>query len=150
MVKKTVLMINIPGGRPEDQILKKHKEYYRAAKKYRTLYYATRIIAGLFAGILPFVIRTRPNVATGLSIGIVIATLIDNIWRPKERWKYLSRATDLLYVAQLKKNGKYEEFKEQLEIIMSTEDHEMLELLEIDDVMKNIHKMNDTQNSNDE
>ena len=125
-----------PDENPKDRIWKKHYEYYAAAKRYRLLYYTTRLVAGLCAGILPFVISPAPAVAISLSIAIVVATLIDNVFVPRERWRSLSRATDLLYVAYLKKQGKYEEFAESLKIILTTEDQQMLELLGLDDVIR--------------
>ena len=121
-----------PGENPKDQIRKKHNEYYAEAQRYRFLYYTTRLVAGLCAGLLPFVISSAPAVATGFSI----ATVIDAVLGPQERWRALSLATDLLYVAELKKQGKYEEFAESLKIILTTEDQQMFELLGLDDVIQ--------------
>lgn len=42
-------------------ISQKHDEYAAAAKRYRALYYLFRVIAGLTAGLLPFVIASQPN-----------------------------------------------------------------------------------------
>lgn len=139
-MKLSDLYKNIPPTEPDedprDRIRKKHNEYYAAARLYRLLYYTTRLVAGLCAGILPFVISTAPAVAISLSIAIVIATVLDTVFVPRERWKSLSRATDLLYVADLKKQGKFEEFAESLKIILTTEDEQMLELLGLDDVIQ--------------
>jgi hypothetical protein len=127
---------SVPNEDPKDRIQKKHNEYYAAARRYQLLYYTTRLVAGLCAGILPFVISTAPAVAISLSIAIVVATVIDTIFGPRERWRSLSRATDLLYVTDLKKQGKYEEFAESLKIILTTEDQQMLELLGLNDVIR--------------
>ena len=123
--------------RPEDRIRQKHQEYYKAGKRYQFLYYFTRLLGGLCAGILPFVVHSAPAVATGLSVVIVVVTVFDTVFNPKERWKTNSRASDLLFVAQLKKQGRYEELKEALTIILSTEQQQMLQLLGLDEV---IHK----------
>jgi hypothetical protein len=122
--------------RPEDRIRQKHNEYYLASRRYKILYYATRLVGGLCAGILPFVVYTAPAVATGLAIAIVVVTVCDSVFSPKERWKTNSRASDLLYVADLKKNGKYKEFEEALNIIITTEDEQMLQLLGLVVVMR--------------
>jgi hypothetical protein len=120
----------------QDLIREKHASYYKAGLYYRFLYYATRLLAGLCAAILPFVVSSMPAVATGLSITIVVVTVFDTVFNPKEKWKTMSRATDLLYVAELKRQGKYEEFKEALTIILSAEEQQMLQLLGLDEVIK--------------
>jgi len=66
--------------------------------------------------------------------------VFDTVFNPKERWKSLSRATDLLYVTALKKAGKYQEFEDQLKIILSTEDQKMLELIGLDEIIKKAQK----------
>ena len=124
------------GESPGKRIRQKHQEYYDAGVRYRFLYYSTRIIGGLAAGILPFVVYPSPAVATGLSIVIVVMTVVDTVFAPKENWKTNSRASDLLYIADLKKDGKYKEYKEQLDIILSKEDQQMLQLLGLDEVIK--------------
>jgi hypothetical protein len=125
-----------PGETAQDVIAKKHQQYYSSGQRYKILYYATRLMAGLCAGILPFVVSTRPGLATGLSIAIVVVTVFDTVFNPKEKWKTLSRATDLLYVADLKRQGKYKEFEEALTVILSTEEQQMLQLLGLDEVIK--------------
>ena len=120
----------------QDLVREKHAAYYRAGIYYKFLYYGTRLVAGLCAGILPFVVSSMPAVATGLSITIVVVTIFDTVFNPKEKWKTMSRATDLLYVAELKRQGKYEEFKEALTVILSAEEQQMLQLLGLDEVIK--------------
>lgn len=74
-----------PGERPEDRIRKKHGNHYRAARIYKGLYYGTRLVGGLCAGILPFVVYSIPGVATGLSVAIVVVTVLDMVFNPQEK-----------------------------------------------------------------
>ena len=130
-----------PDERPEDRIRDKHKEYYAASKRFRALYYATRLLGGLCAGVLPFVVYSSPPVATVLAITIVVVTVFDTVFNPKDRWRTTSRASDLLFIADVKKKGNYAELEEALNIILSTEDQQMLQLLGLDEV---IHKAKTT------
>ena len=133
-----------PDDSLEDVIREKHNEYYRGARRYRILYYVTRLAGGLAAGVLPFVISSAPDIATGLAMAIVIITVLDTVFSPKERWKTMSRATDLLFLAQVKKlNLRTDEFMTQINIILSTEDRQILTLLGLEDV---IGKAKDTKN----
>ena len=125
-----------PDERPEDRIRKKHNQYYIAGRRYRFLYYATRLIGGLCAGTLPFVVYSAPTIATSLSIVIVVVTVADAVFSPKELWKSNSRASDLLYIADLKRQGKFKEFEEALNVILTNEDEQMLRLMGLDEVMK--------------
>jgi hypothetical protein len=122
--------------RPEDRIRKKHQGYADASLFYKFLYYATRLAAGLCAAILPFVVYSAPPVATGLSIAIAVITVFDAVFDPKDQWKRNSRTSDLLYVADLKKQGRYDEFKETLDIILTAEDQEMIQLIGMDEVIR--------------
>lgn len=126
-----------PGESLESRIQAKHNQYTAAAKFYRFLYYSTRLIGGLCAAILPFVVSSNPSVATCFSIAIAVTVVIDMVFSPKERWKSYSRATDLLFVADLKRRGQMDEFQEQINIILSTEDQQLLDLLELDKVIRN-------------
>jgi hypothetical protein len=80
-----------PHERPEDRIRSKHKEYHAAAKRYRLLYYGTRLIGGLCAGILPFVVYSSPSAATALSVAIVVVTVFDVVFNPKDLENYFAR-----------------------------------------------------------
>lgn len=124
--------------RPEDRIRRRHEEYYRAARRFRLLYYITRLVGGISAAILPFVVHPAPQIAISLSIVIIMMTVIDTVFSPKERYKSLSRATDLLFVANLKAQGRYREFEEQLNIILTTEDQQMLQLLGLDEMLSRL------------
>lgn len=48
----------------------------------------------------------------------------------------MSRATDLLYVAELKRRGEYTAVAEQLKIILTTEDKMLLNLLDLQSVIQ--------------
>ena len=99
----------------------KHREYYRSALCYRTLYYGTRLFAGISAGSLPFVIHTSATIATALSLIIVAATVLDVVFSPKDRWALFSKGTDLLFLAQLKASGQSKEWEDALEAMQQTE-----------------------------
>lgn len=106
---------------PERLVGLKHDEYFRSAKRYQTVYYMTRICAGLSAGILPFLVRSSPNAAIFFSVLIVVATVADSVFAPKDLWSLYSKATDLLATAQLKRSGRYEKWEADLKIIEETE-----------------------------
>jgi hypothetical protein len=106
---------------PENFVAAKHKEYFRSAKRYRRLYYATRLCAGLSAGFLPFVVRSSPDTAIFLSFLIVIATVVDSVFSPKDRWAVFSKATDLLAAEQLRATGEHEKWQTALNTIERTE-----------------------------
>jgi hypothetical protein len=106
---------------PATFIRDKHKAYYWCAKQYRRLYYLTRLCAGLSAGLLPFVVRESPSTAIVLSILIVLATVVDAVFTPKDHWVLYAKATDLLAAEQLKASGQYEQYKAALRTIEETE-----------------------------
>lgn len=118
----------------------KHDEYTGATKRYRALYYVFRVIAGLSAGLLPFVIASHPNVATGLSIMIVIITAMDLVFNPKDKWQLYSRATDLLAVETLKREGSYAEYRSLIDIILKTETAALERLVSVDELIKDVRK----------
>jgi hypothetical protein len=102
-------------------IREKHKAYYWCAKQYRRLHYFTRLCAALSAGLLPFVVRESPATAIVLSILIVVATVVDAVFTPKDHWVLYAKATDLLAAEQLKAAGRYEEYRAALKTIEDTE-----------------------------
>src|SRR6266508_4411916 len=107
-------LIEIPdaidsGPLAEKLIYDKHQEYARSARWNRRLYYTTRVVAGLCAGFLPFVVGSAPSVATLLSIVIVVVTVFDLVFSPKDKWQLFSRAADLLAIESLRKAGEYDE-----------------------------------------
>jgi len=123
-------------GDPLDIIRQKHTEYYAAAKRFKFIYYATRFIGGLSACVLPFVVKSNPGFATVLAIVTAVMTVFDTVFSPKDKYANLSRSTDLLHVAELKRQGKYTEYKELLDIIIGTEEKHLLKLVGMDEVLK--------------
>lgn len=120
---------------PEELVVAKHNEYFRAAKAYRRLYYATRLGAGLSAGFLPFVVRGSPDTAIFLSILVVVATVVDSVFSPKDRWALYSKATDLLASEQLRASGHHEEWQAALRAIEQTESAALKQLGGIRDLI---------------
>src|SRR5690606_1714570 len=117
-------------------ILEKHQEYARGSKINRTLYYAVRVTGGLAAGVIPFVLQSQPVIATALSLTVVITTVIDSVFNPKDRWRVLSRAADLLAIERLKAAGEYERCAAQLEILSATENAKLEQLVNLDELMR--------------
>lgn len=145
------LDLPIPGGNVPDQsgtqpqppvaqqlIDEKHREYLRKSHRYRWLYRITRTSAGLSSGLLPFVVGNWPTIATILSIVIVVAVVVDSVWDPKGRWQLFSQATDLIAIADLKSQGQYEKYKDQLEILLATEAKRVERLVDLEDLLKRI------------
>jgi hypothetical protein len=121
-------------------VSQKHLEYGRAATRYRAVYYCSRIAAGLCAGLLPFVVSTQPNVATGLAIAVVAVTVLDLVFSPKDKWQLYSRATDLLAVEIMKQEGSYEQYRRMIDVIVKTETASLQRLISIDEIVSSIQK----------
>ena len=125
---------------PEDLIEQKHQEYLRASRWNRRFYYASRIMAGVPSALLPFVIGHNSTLATGFSMLVVLAVVLDLTWDPKGKWRLYSRATDLLAIAQYKARGEYEKHKEQLEILLETERQKLEQLVGLEELLKKIRE----------
>jgi hypothetical protein len=129
-----------PLNQAEKLIRLKHAEYTRASAFYRVLYYAVRLIAGLCAGLLPFVVSTHVQIATGLSIAVVVATVLDMVFNPKDRWQLYSRATDLLTVEQLKRQGNFADYQSLIAVLVTTETAKLERLVNMDDLLNRIRQ----------
>lgn len=117
-------------------IAKKIDEYLLKAKLFKWVYYSTRLLIALASGLIPFVINSNQKLATALAITVVISVVVDTVFDPKNNWKSYSRASDLLGIAYLKKNGDYQEYEEQLEILVSTEYKVLDNLVDLDDIRR--------------
>jgi len=124
----------------EHLIEQKHSEYARAAKLYRILYYVTRSIAGLGAGLLPFVVSKSTGFATGISAAIVVVTIVDMVFGPKERWMLFSKAADLLTIERLRISGEYDKWKRLLDLLIVTENAKLERLIDLEDFKKMIQQ----------
>jgi hypothetical protein len=120
----------------QELIRQKHKEYLRGSHIHQFLYYFVRLVASLSAGLLPFVVASSPATATGLSIAIVITTVVDMVFNPKDKWQLYSRASDLLAVEQLKQQGDYTKYKEMISILVNTELAKLEHLVDFDELIK--------------
>jgi hypothetical protein len=137
----------IPEVLPTDKniarlIFDKHKEYYVKSKAYSVLYYATRLIGGLCAGALPFIIpHSNLNwLATTLSASIVALTVIDLVFNPKDNWALYSKATDLIVIGQIQANDPdgYEKNKKILSVLLNTENGKLAKLVDLDELLHSI------------
>jgi hypothetical protein len=114
--------------------------YNRRAAVSRFAFYASRTWAGLAAGFLPFCLQSYPNLATGLSMSIVVAIVIESVYKPGEKWKLYSKASDLLTVAELQSKGQYENAKAMMDIIIATEGQALENLVGLDDLLQKVKK----------
>ncbi len=121
-------------------IYDKHTEYAKSAKVYRAMYYTARLVAGLSAGLLPFVVGTSVAVATGLSVAIVVVTVFDLVFAPKDKWKLYSRAADLLTMQRLKDAGEFEQCKEMLNLLVATENAKLEQLVNLDELLSKVNQ----------
>jgi hypothetical protein len=120
----------------------KHIEYVEKAKRYAVFYYTTRLLAGLSAAILPFIVgRTgTQGLSTALSIIIIIVTVFDLVFSPKDRWALFSKATDLLTVAKVKAldEAEYAKYKEALDTLLNTESANLAQVINLNDLVSKI------------
>lgn len=122
----------------EEFIFQKHREYVRKSTYFRWLYYGTRLIAGISAGLVPVAIPIDARVATVLSILVVISIVVETVFDPKERWAAYSRVTDALAIEELKQKGHYKENEARIELIASCEKLLVTKLRPINDVLEAI------------
>lgn len=123
----------------------KHEEYTRSANTYFWMYYCTRLVAALGAGLIPFVVTSSPRIATTLSIIVVLATTIDLVFSPKDKLQLYSKAVDLLTIAGIKSSGKYELYKDALEILVTTNRESLERLSDLENVIKKVQETTTTK-----
>ena len=129
----------------ETLINSKHREYSPKATLFQWLYYSTRLITGLSAGILPFVIGNDTKWATVLSLTIVVMTVLDTVLSPKDKWALYSKASDYLTVGRLKIGGEYEKYKELIDIMFETESKSLDQLVSLNKVIEEAEKVKKAQ-----
>jgi hypothetical protein len=125
----------------EELIRSKHAEYYFKYRLFASLYYLTRFSAVLCAGLLPFVVNSNTQISTGLSITVVVATAIDLVISPKDKFQLYSRASDLLALAQVKLNPAYKKNKEAIEVLLGTEEASVSKLTDLDEVLNKVRSI---------
>lgn len=120
----------------------KHVEYVEKARRYSLFYYVTRLVAGLSAGILPFTVGRIEWQAwsIGLSVAIVIITVFDLVFTPKDRWVLFSKATDLLTIAKVKALGEveYAKYSVALDTLLNTESANLAQVINLNDLVSKI------------
>jgi hypothetical protein len=130
-----------PRANPAEQLIaQKHDQYVRQSRRYRFLYYVTRLCAVIPAAVLPFVINGNPPVATALSVIVALSVAIDVVFEPKERWATYSKATDLLAIAELKRRGEYEPHREALEVVAQAEAAGLRTNKDIEEVLRRVDR----------
>lgn len=118
----------------------KHHEYLKKARLYSKLYYTTRILAGVSAAILPFIIGKSQTWATILAIIIAVLTVFDSVFSPKDKWVLYSKATDMLSLAMMKARGEYEMNKEIVDVILQTETGNLQQLVGLQELLERVEK----------
>lgn len=130
---------NSPVGKLVEE---KHFEYVEKAKRYAVFYYTTRLLAGLSAAILPFTVghTNLQSVSTALSVIIVVVTVFDLVFAPKDRWALFSKATDLLSLAKAKAldEAEYTKYKEALDTLLNTESANLAQVINLNDLVSKI------------
>lgn len=122
-------------------IERKHAEYIRHAVTFRWVYFATRLAAGLSAALIPFMLGRYDEIATGLSVTVAIATVVDLVFAPKDRWTLYSKASDLLTVAKIRALGHYDDAsRELIEVLLSTESAALQQVMNLDEMVRQIEK----------
>lgn len=117
-----------------------HKKYALKATIFKYIYYSFRIIAGLSACLLPFIVPYSQIFATILAAIVAVVTVLDTIFVPKDKWRLYSLAADKLWVEQVKNSGEYEKYKAQIQEIIETETKEMELLTELQQMLDKIKK----------
>jgi hypothetical protein len=130
-------------GYAASMIDEKHREYVRNSRSSKRLYYLTRWMTGLASIALAIAgIATQGVVLKVLAIccpvAILVSTLIDTIHDPKGRWKLFSTASDRLALAELRRRGEFDAYKEQLKILVETENAKLEKLTDISQVVETI------------
>ena len=85
-------------------------------------------------------VGSAPSVATLLSIIIVVVTVFDFVFSPKDKWQLFSRAADLLAIESLRKAGEYDGYKAMLEVLIATENAKLERLVNLDDLIAKVGK----------
>ncbi|HJZ55435.1 MAG TPA: hypothetical protein VKE74_10775 [Gemmataceae bacterium] len=127
-----------PSDALEELVRVKVREYVQGIRLYKYMYYLIRLTAGLSAAVLPFVIASQRSVAIGLSLTIVVTTVVDLVLNPKGKWRLYSQATDRLTLEMLRKKGVYEENKGLVEAILNTETALISELLNLKTLLDSV------------
>lgn len=113
-----------PAYATEKIVREKGKNYEILAKRYNWLYYMVRLVAGISAGLLPFFLHDQSHaVPTILSVAIVVATLIDLVFQPKEKKLLYSEASDLLtaVLASTTDPDRTKRWRQAFEVVLKTE-----------------------------
>lgn len=62
------------------------------------------------------------------------------MFNPKDKWQLYSRATDLLAVETLEREGAYTKYDSQINIILKTETAGLERLVSVDELIRDIQK----------
>lgn len=140
----TLMPTSVGGMKSPAEILieQKHAEYANAARAYKALYYIIRLVGGLSAGILPFIVSSKPQLTLALSMTIVVCTIVDLVFGVKDKWKLMSRAADLLTVERLKLSGDYEKYKDLVAVLVNTEAAMLDKLVDLETVLQKARDAN--------
>ena len=123
-------------------IEEKHLEYVKKAKRYAMLYYSTRLLAGFSAAVLFFTVLSTETqtLIRLLSFVIVVITIFDLVFSPKDRWALYSKATDLLTIAKAKSldESEYDKYRDALDTLLNTESANLEQVINLNDLVSKI------------
>jgi hypothetical protein len=105
------------------------------------MYYTTRLVVGLSAGLLPFTLSGPQEWPTALSLLIAVLTVVDSVFAPKDRLALFSKATDLMALATIKARGEYDKYKEVLDVLLQTENANLRQLQSLENMVASIEKL---------
>lgn len=108
-----------------DLLLNKQQTYYWRPQYFKFMFYSLRVIVGVGAAMIPFAIFYSTTMALIISAMVSLSTTVDAIFAPKDKWQLYSRASDQLWVLQIRESGQYDQYKDRIEEILRTEGAEV-------------------------
>jgi hypothetical protein len=116
----------------------RHQKYADDAEFYKRAYYASRVLAGLGACLLPFIVPYSQIGATILAGIVAVVTVLDTIYVPRDQWKRCSMASNRLWVEEIRERGEYEKYKARIEEILRAESEELQLLIGLQQMLDQI------------
>jgi hypothetical protein len=134
-------MLPMRGDETIESVLdNRHASYAKKAELFKNLSYGFRVSAGLSAALLPFIVAYSQIAATGLAVIVAVVTVLDTVFVPKDKWKIYSRASDRLWVEQVRARGEYDKYKNHIDEILKTEAADLELLTGLQEMLDQIKK----------
>lgn len=137
-----------PQERVDKLVTTRHASYYNQANAHALFYYILRVTAGLAAGALPFAVVTGCEAfAITLSLVVMVTTVLDLVFNPKDRWLLFSGANRSLTRARLDAEDQYEPNRKVLDIVLATEAGILRHIMNADDLLNQVRRPDDRSES---